>query len=68
MLCVWHIQARFEPYVPEHRIPIVDILGMTEEMTSPGAILGDLLGQRYCRRRRRATVEHYRRHLEGEGG
>jgi uncharacterized protein (DUF1684 family) len=35
----WHIQARFEPYVPEHHIPIVNILGMTEEMTSPGAIV-----------------------------
>ncbi len=35
----WHIQAHFEPYVPERRIPIVNILGMTEEMTSPGAII-----------------------------
>jgi uncharacterized protein len=35
----WHIQARFEPYVPEHRISIVNILGMKEEMISPGAIV-----------------------------
>jgi hypothetical protein len=35
----WHIHAHFEPYAPEHRIPIVNILGMTEEMTSPGAIV-----------------------------
>ena len=35
----WHVQAHFEPYVPERRIPIVNILGMTEEMTSPGAIV-----------------------------
>jgi uncharacterized protein len=35
----WHIQARFEPYVPEHRIPIVNILGMKEDMISPGAIV-----------------------------
>ena len=35
----WHIQAHYEPYVPEHRIPIANILGMTEEMTSPGAIV-----------------------------
>jgi len=35
----WHILARFEPYVPAHQIPIVNILGMTEEMTSPGAIV-----------------------------
>jgi len=41
----WHIQARFEPYVPEHRIPIVNILGMTEEMTSPGAIVFEREGR-----------------------
>lgn len=35
----WHVEARFEPYVPERRISIVNILGMTEEMTSPGAIV-----------------------------
>jgi uncharacterized protein (DUF1684 family) len=35
----WDIQAHFEPYVPAHHIPIVNILGMTEEMTSPGAIV-----------------------------
>ena len=35
----WDIQARFEPYVPERRIAIVNILGMTEQMTSPGAIV-----------------------------
>jgi uncharacterized protein (DUF1684 family) len=35
----WHVLAHFEPYVPERRIPIVNILGMTEEMTSPGAVV-----------------------------
>jgi uncharacterized protein (DUF1684 family) len=35
----WHMQARFEPYMPERRIPIVNILGMTQEMISPGAIV-----------------------------
>jgi uncharacterized protein (DUF1684 family) len=35
----WHLQAHFDPYVPEHRVPIVNILGMTEEMISPGAIV-----------------------------
>jgi uncharacterized protein len=35
----WRIQARFERYTPERRIPIVNILGMKEEMTSPGAIV-----------------------------
>jgi uncharacterized protein (DUF1684 family) len=41
----WHIQARFEPYVPERRISIVNILGMTEEMTSPGAIVFEREGR-----------------------
>jgi uncharacterized protein len=35
----WHVEARFEPYVPAHQIKIVNILGMTEDMTSPGAIV-----------------------------
>jgi uncharacterized protein len=41
----WHIQAHFEAYVPERRIPIVNILGMTEEMTSPGAIVFEREGR-----------------------
>jgi uncharacterized protein (DUF1684 family) len=41
----WHIQAHFEPYVPEHRVPIVNILGMTEQMTSPGAIVFEREGR-----------------------
>jgi uncharacterized protein (DUF1684 family) len=35
----WRVQARFEPYNPEHRIPIVNILGMEQEMLSPGALV-----------------------------
>lgn len=41
----WHIRARFEPYTPAHRIPIVNILGMQEEMTSPGAIVFERAGR-----------------------
>ena len=41
----WHIHAHFEPYVPEHRIPITNILGMKEEMTSPGAIVFEREGR-----------------------
>jgi uncharacterized protein (DUF1684 family) len=41
----WRIEARFEPYVPEHRIPIVNILGMNEEMISPGAIVFERAGR-----------------------
>jgi uncharacterized protein (DUF1684 family) len=40
----WHIQAHFEPYVPERRIAIVNILGMTEEMTSPGRSYSSVTG------------------------
>ena len=41
----WHIRARFEPYVPERHIPIVNILRMTEDMTSPGAIVFEREGR-----------------------
>ena len=41
----WHVEAHFEPYVPEHHIPIVNILGMTEDMTSPGAIVFEREGR-----------------------
>jgi hypothetical protein len=41
----WHIQAHFEPYLPERHISIVNILGMTEDMTSPGAIVFERDGQ-----------------------
>jgi uncharacterized protein len=34
----WRVQARFEPYVPVKRIPVVNILGMTEAMEVPGAL------------------------------
>ena len=35
----WSVNARFEPYPANKRIPIVNILGMTEQMVSPGAIV-----------------------------
>ncbi len=41
----WRVHARFEPYVPQHQIRIVNILGMTEDMTSPGAIVFDRDGR-----------------------
>jgi hypothetical protein len=41
----WHMEARFEPYVPARHIPITNILGMTEDMTSPGAIVFERDGQ-----------------------
>lgn len=41
----WRIDARFEPYIPSKRIPIVNILGMTEDMESPGALVFDKDGK-----------------------
>jgi len=41
----WRIQARFEPYVPAHRISIVNILGMQQDMTSPGAVVFERAGR-----------------------
>jgi len=41
----WRIQARFEPYVPARSIAITNILGMTEPMSSPGAIVFEREGR-----------------------
>lgn len=35
----WAVQARFERYTPARHIKIVNILGMEEEMPSPGAVV-----------------------------
>jgi uncharacterized protein (DUF1684 family) len=35
----WVIDARFEPYEPQRHIPIVNILGLEEDMVSPGALV-----------------------------
>ncbi|HAF22098.1 MAG TPA: hypothetical protein DCK93_04160 [Blastocatellia bacterium] len=34
----WRIEARFEPYQPSKAIPITNVLAMTENESSPGAI------------------------------
>lgn len=41
------IDARFEPYEPHKRIPIVNILGMREDMDAPGVLVFTLGGQEY---------------------
>ncbi len=43
----WRIKARFAAYVPSRKIPIVNILGMTELMESPGALVFDKDGKRW---------------------
>jgi uncharacterized protein len=35
----WVFDARYQPYSPVHHIRIVNILGMEEEMVSPGAVV-----------------------------
>lgn len=35
----WVVEARFEPYAPPRRIPIVDILGEERPMSAPGALV-----------------------------
>ena len=43
----WRIDARFEPYNPPKKIPIVNVLGMVEEQPSPGRIVFDAAGKTY---------------------
>lgn len=43
----WRLEARLQPYNPPKAIPITNILGMTEDMTSPGALLFDVAGKTY---------------------
>lgn len=43
----WRIKARFEPYTPAKSIAIVNILGMTENMQSPGALVFEQDGKTF---------------------
>lgn len=43
----WNVQARFEPYTPARRIPIVDILGEERPMAAPGAVLFEKDGREW---------------------
>lgn len=43
----WIIDARFEPYPNDKRIPIVNILGMTDQMQAPGALVFTKDGREY---------------------
>lgn len=35
----WRVEARFEPYVPAHQIPIASVIGTVDSMTCPGALV-----------------------------
>jgi uncharacterized protein (DUF1684 family) len=41
----WRVKARFEPYSPAKKIPITNVLGMTEDMVSPGALVFEVDGK-----------------------
>ncbi len=43
----WRIEARFEPYQPPKIIPITNVLSMTDDETSPGALIFDVGGTTY---------------------
>jgi hypothetical protein len=43
----WRFEARFEPYSPMKQVPIINILGMEEDMPSPGALVFEVAGHEY---------------------
>jgi uncharacterized protein len=43
----WRIEARFEPYQPPKLIPIENVLNMTDNETSPGALAFEVNGKTY---------------------
>lgn len=43
----WRLEARFEPYNPPKKMPIVNILGMESGEESPGAVAFEVDGQTY---------------------
>jgi len=43
----WRFEARFEPYTAMKKVPIINILGMEEDMNSPGAVVFEVDGKEY---------------------
>jgi uncharacterized protein len=43
----WRVEARFEPYNPVKKIPIIDVTGRTEDSDSPGALVFTVDGKEY---------------------
>jgi len=43
----WRIEARLEPYTPAKAIPITNVLGMTDDELSPGALVFEVDGKTY---------------------
>jgi len=43
----YRVEARFDPYNPPKKIPITNVLGMTGDETSPGALVFTIDGKEY---------------------
>lgn len=43
----WVVSARFEPYEPPKKVPILNVLGMETEETAPGALAFEAGGREY---------------------
>ncbi|MGZ7039348.1 MAG: DUF1684 domain-containing protein, partial [Thermoanaerobaculia bacterium] len=43
----WRVEARFEPFNPPRKIPIVNVLGMSSDEVSPGVLVFNVDGQEY---------------------
>lgn len=43
----WVVDAHFEPYNPRKKVPIINILGMQEDMDAPGALVFTHDGKEY---------------------
>ncbi|MGZ7079243.1 MAG: DUF1684 domain-containing protein [Thermoanaerobaculia bacterium] len=43
----WRVEARFEPFNPPRKIPIVNVLGMSSEEISPGLLVFKVDGKEY---------------------
>jgi hypothetical protein len=43
----WRLEAKFEPYNPPKKIPITNVLGMTSDEVSPGALVFTVNGKEY---------------------
>jgi uncharacterized protein (DUF1684 family) len=43
----WRLVAKFEPYNPPKIISIINVLGMVDQMTSPGALVFEMNGNTY---------------------
>lgn len=43
----WRVEARFEPYQPPKTIPITNVLSMTDDEVSPGALVFEIDGKSY---------------------